>query len=670
MTHPIAPELLLLPLLLCTALTLIFITFYKHTNAGIRAIVFVSLACLGFRYETWRLMDTLNFDNIWAGTVSLLIFAAELLLFVHFLCCSFLEIKVRDRRAEADAREKVVLAGQYVPHVDVFITTCNEPIEVVSKAIIGCQAMDYPHKTVYLLDDGNRLEMRALCQQYQCRYISRVSNEHYKAGNLNNALAQTKGALVACFDADFIPTRNFLMRTVGFFMDDSVALVQTPQNFYNSDPIEKNLGLFGVITNEQELFFKKVQPSRDAANAVICCGTSFVIRRSALNQVGGFSTVSITEDYLTSIELHAHGYQGVYLNEMLSVGDAPGSIGDYIHQRTRWCRGILQALFSSANPLFRKGLTLKQRVYHFMSIFYWITSLSRIILLMTPLFFLIGGLYPIHATLEGIVFYFLPFYLSYLILENWLSGGKRSPIWSDLYECLVCFPVFITTVSCLLKPFGIPFRVTPKLQGATQISFNVSVAYPLLVMLLLYFLGFVLALKNWSWQSDHLPVIVNVAWGIYNIVILWLAIQICFDVPQAREEIVFVCQQPAALKTSGMTSPVVITEMSSKGVLVEFPQNSFAVIPKTGNPLTIDIPNLQLYHVPVQTGRKRHGPPVGAACVYLHFGALSQEQNRRLIELLFCEKPQWPEQSFRENTYLWNFLKSVFRLYPLTAKNN
>jgi cellulose synthase (UDP-forming) len=686
----ISPDLLYLPVLLCVALCLVLITFYSHHQAVIRGVVFTGLLLLGLRYEAWRLMDTLNLENPWVGTISVMIFLAEMTLFLHFALCSFLEIWQTDRTVETQANYERMLTEEYTPWVDVYITTYNEDPSIVKKAIIGCQAMAYAHKTVYLLDDGNRPEMKRLSEQYQCQYIARSVNTHYKAGNLNHALGLTQGEFIACFDADFIPTTDFLLKTLGYFDENSqVALVQTPQSFYNSDPIENNLGLFGMITNEQELFFKKVQPSRDASNAVICCGTSYVIRRSSVEEIGGFPTTSITEDFLTSIALHAKGYQVVYVNEMLSAGDAPGNIGDYINQRIRWCRGIIQSLYSPQNPLFLKGLTLQQRAYHTLGIYYWVTSMARVMLMLTPLFFLIFDMLPIQTTPEEIIFYFLPFYLSYLLLENWLCGGKRSPFWSDLYECLISFPVVLTVVQTLLKPLGTPFQVTPKLNGTKQFSFNDSVAYPILVVFLLYGLGFVLQFKNWVWEVEHAPAIVNLIWGGYNLTILWLTLQICCDVPQKREEIAFLCKQKGALHVNQVEYPITICEISSQGVLMEFPIGSLSSQPKedksflsegvalpfdllSANSLSLVMPGVvaprehawvsiqNLQYCATQTQDN------GAVQILsAEFGPLTVEQERCITETLFCQPGRWFDRSLKESIYFWNLVKSIFRLYPL-----
>jgi cellulose synthase (UDP-forming) len=663
----VIPEFLYLPLLLCVILSLIITTFFKNDTPAIRGIIWVSLAFLGLRYETWRFTQTLNLDTPLLALLSMTIFAAEIVLYVHFLVCSALEIWRKDRTAESERVQERYQRSKYTPSVDVYITTYNEPLDIVRATILGCQAMDYDNFNVYVLDDGNRPEMKALANECACLYIARNNNKHYKAGNLNNALTLTDGELIACFDADFIPTRNFLKRTVGYFQETDVAIVQTPQNFYNSDPIENNLGLFGVITNEQELFFKKVQTARDAANAVICCGTSYVIRRNALNEMRGFPTVSITEDFLTSIELHAKGYRVVYLNELLSAGDAPGNIGIYINQRIRWCRGILQTLFSTANPLFKVGLDLKQRIYHSLGIFYWFTVFARIVLLLTPLLYLIFAVYPVRATVEEVLYFFFPYYLTYLFLENWMNGGKRSPIWSDLYEIVVAFPILLTIIATLSKPFGTAFYVSPKMQSTRNISLNTAAAYPLFMVFLLYCLGFMIQYKNWAWQYDHGSTVVNIVWGLYNLVLIWLALQICFDVPQNRSEVVFNTEQPGTLNWIDHQTgepklmPVLASEISLIGATLEVPEMP------PGSQGTLDIPGLGLSGFPILLiASESPTPPF----IRIHYHGLSIAQQRQLVDALFCEPGQWQELTVKENNFWWNFIQSIFRLYPLIKTAN
>ncbi len=109
--------------------------------------------------------------------------------------------------------------------------------------------MDYPNKTVYILDDTRRPHIKAIAEELGCKYITRRDNKHAKAGNLNNALKQTNGEFISIMDADFVPFKNFLTRTVGFFQNSKIDLVQTPQYFYNPDYHARNLGLDCILPN-------------------------------------------------------------------------------------------------------------------------------------------------------------------------------------------------------------------------------------------------------------------------------------------------------------------------------------------------------------------------------------------------------------------------------------
>src|SRR5439155_608551 len=117
--------------------------------------------------------------------------------------------------------------------VDVFITCYNEPVELVRETVHAALAIAYPHRT-WVLDDGNSPAMRAMAEQAGSGYIVRSEEwqgrqRHAKAGNLNNALAQTDGEFVMVLDADQVPSPRILDRVLGYFVDERVAFVQTPQ---------------------------------------------------------------------------------------------------------------------------------------------------------------------------------------------------------------------------------------------------------------------------------------------------------------------------------------------------------------------------------------------------------------------------------------------------------
>src|SRR3990170_1102725 len=360
------------------------------------ALAFVGLA-LQLRYLAWRGLDTLVFSSP-AVYVSLALFAAEIYSFIQLLLFYFQIARPTSPRADLEGLP-------CLPEVEVFVPTYDEPLEVIERTAVCCLGMDYPGKTVYILDDGRRPQVEQLASRLGCRYLTRPNNRHAKAGNINEALARTSGELVLIFDADHAPVRSFLRETVGFFSDPRVAFVQTAQHFYNPDPFQHNLLLQRVFTNEQDLFFKGIMPGRDRYNAAFWTGSGAVFRRCALQEVGGVRPETLTEDFHTSLELHSRGWRSIHLNRVLSAGLSPESYSGYILQRLRWAHGAFQTWWR-ANPLFRKGLSLGQRLCYYSSIHYFMFGWARIVFLLAPLAFLLFQWIPLRATpLELAVFY-------------------------------------------------------------------------------------------------------------------------------------------------------------------------------------------------------------------------------------------------------------------------
>lgn len=339
-----------LPLLLVSGLFAL-LWDSRRDHQQVRAVVALVPALLVLPYLVWRVTDTLvvpdaqgTLAQVWVWLVA----GVELLAFVEMGTFLLIMSRINQRSAQVDALGSSNAMG--TPHVDVFIPTYNEPLEVLEKTILGASAIDYPAKTVWVLDDGRRDWLRTYCAQKGVRYLTRPDNRHAKAGNLNHALGHASGAFVCVFDADFVPSRAFIRRTLGLFTDPTVGIVQTPQHFYNKDPIQTNLGLMQEYPDEQRLFFDQMAASRDAWDASFCCGSCSIMRREAIDAAGGIPTESITEDLLTTLVMLRKGYRTVYLNERLSMGLAAESIEGFFVQRERWCRGAIQSLFLPWGP--------------------------------------------------------------------------------------------------------------------------------------------------------------------------------------------------------------------------------------------------------------------------------------------------------------------------------
>ncbi len=654
---------LLLPSTTGLAITFLIIQLFPSSPpVWARATVSGILLLMGLRYIVWRLFVTLNLSDPLNGSLSLLLFAIEVMAFVTNLGSIVQMNCTTDRSPEADRMSEAVIKGTYCPWVDVLVPTYNEPVELLRRTIIGCQAMDYAYKRIYLLDDQRRPAMRSLAEELGCFYINRPDNRHAKAGNINNALKQMSGELVVLFDADFIPTRNFLTRTVGFFQNYQVALVQTPQTFYNSDPIANNLGLKSIVANEQDMFFRVLQPGRDAINAVICCGTSFVVRRKNIDKIGGIPTESIAEDLLTSLKIQAAGYRVLYLNEALSAGAAAENVGGYIDQRSRWGQGTLQTLFCKTNPLTMPGLNLGQRFFHGLGLLYWPLAGLQVVILLMPLAYLLLGLAPLQVEFNEMLVFWLPYYLVSLVVFAWLNGRTRSVFWADVYTTLICFTLAVMVVKTFISPFGKGFKVTPKGISSQGIKVNWHVASPLFVALALYTIAVGIHLFGLQRTTNSDSLALNLFWGIYNMCVLALTIQVAIDVPQQVLSLDFPHQLSCKLCFGNQQFEGITVNLSEKITMIKFASTVLPTqLPTTG---FLHIPSIGLSHLPVVFQSKNL--VVGTHEVKLEFTNLDLKQERQLVEFLFCQPGQWQKTHISEAKSLWSFFSSVFRLYPLT----
>jgi cellulose synthase (UDP-forming) len=235
-------------------------------------VVVVLTAMLGLDYVLWRWFFSVNWDAWWIGVPLVL---AETYSLVDSLLFGLGMWRLRERGEPPPPPEDVT--------VDVFIATYNEPIELVMNTARAAQRITYPHRT-WILDDGNRPEMRAAAEAEGIGWLTRSADwagmpRHAKAGNLNNALLNTDGEFMLILDADQVPHPEILDRTLGYFEDEKMALVQTPQFFVNV-PVEDPLG------SQAPLFYGPIQQGKDGWNSAFFCGSNAVIRREALMQLG------------------------------------------------------------------------------------------------------------------------------------------------------------------------------------------------------------------------------------------------------------------------------------------------------------------------------------------------------------------------------------------------
>lgn len=357
--------------------------FPKSRKASL--VLVVMSVTITARYLFWRLTDTLVFEHVFQSILAFGLLAAEayagILLGLSYLQTAYpLERKPVPLPANP---------GEW-PTVDVYIPSYNESLDLVRPTVFAAMSMDWPRDkmNVWILDDGRREDFRAFAEEVGCGYIIRPDDLGAKAGNINHALRHTTGEYVAIFDRDHAPTRAFLQLTLGWLVRNArIALVQTPHHFYSPDPFERNLARKRHVPNEGLLFYGLTQQGNDMWNAAFFCGSCAVIRRSALEEIGGVPHQTVTEDCHCAFLLQQRGWHTAFLRVPLAAGLATERLALHVGQRMRWARGMLQ-IMRQENTLFAPGLYLYQRLCYFTSGFSFMFSLPRIVFLTSPLAFL------------------------------------------------------------------------------------------------------------------------------------------------------------------------------------------------------------------------------------------------------------------------------------------
>jgi cellulose synthase (UDP-forming) len=532
---PYIDAVTLAPLALVIAGHLLF----RHTLKWRLGITLTTWAAV-FYYLHWRLTVTMPWDESgWRfGWPAICLFIEIVSLFDAAILYLALTRRA-DRSGEADAGEARLRAAPpaTLPVVDVFIATYNEPREVLEKTILGCLALDWPDARVWVLDDGRRTWLRDYCEAKGAGYITRPDNKGAKAGNINHALSVTGAAFVAVFDADFIPRRDFLMRTMGFFDDPKIGIVQVPHSFYNHDPMQSNLSLRGSMPDDQRFFFEAIMPGRDAWDGAFCCGSNSVTRRQLFDDIGGgLPEGSITEDMLLTLASLRNGYITRYLNEPLAHGLAPESVAAFFVQRQRWAQGGIQILHLKEGPL-GPGIGLIHRLLFLPTS--WISqSLMTIFSFITPIVFMWLNLPPlVGVDLAGVIHYALPMMVGLVGGITMLAAGRYFPAASHILGCFQSFRILPVAIQTLFRPKGLIFKVTPKGSAAAGAGWETGIWFTasLLIALTVAGLGFN-AHPDFRIIDEQALMPIMVFWGTLNVIVLLLVAMMCLQKSPMRAE--------------------------------------------------------------------------------------------------------------------------------------
>lgn len=544
-------------MLLVVGLGLILPTFVNRFDNRHRAVLMGIGILLGLRYAWWRGTETLAPLGLTVDCLaSWSLFAIELAALASAVSAAILMTRIRERGPEADAHADWWAPGP-APRVAVLIATYNEDREVLERSIVGALALDWPDAQVCVLDDGKRDWLREFCKAQGARHITRPDNKGAKAGNINHTLnmLQAEGPpdFFAVLDADFVPHRNFLRRTIALFHDSKTGLVQTPQHFFNADPVQHNLGLSRSYPDEQRFFFDHMQPARDGWGLAICCGTSSVARWQAVAELGGLPTDSITEDFMLTLALQDIGWETHYLNEPLTEGLAPEGLKEYITQRARWCLGLMQIARGRMGPLSSNNLRLRDRWSVIDSVLYWLTTFPfRVAALYYPLLYWFFNVTVVDASVPEVLSYFGVYFLWTVISFNLLSPGMLVPVLKDVSQHLGAIQISRAAITGILKPHGHPFSVTAKGGDRSKLQVQWRLMTPFIAVLVLTLTGLLLGIvwNRFAFYDAGDGKAVILFWTFYNLFVLCFVLIACIELPR-RERHVADTPERAIFATEG-----------------------------------------------------------------------------------------------------------------------
>lgn len=527
------------PSLLVLGIGLGIAPFLPRTSSWARGAFMLLGAFFSIRYLLWRLTETvaplgLTLDALASWSFALIEAATIVSSLSAFLILS------RHRSRSPDADRNLSWVESATPKVAVVIATYNEEWPVLERTLAGTLASQYSNKTIHVLDDGRRAWLGERCAEMGVEHVTRPNNDHGKAGNINHFLRELRRRgeepeFVAVLDADFVPHQDFLARTLALFADDGIGLVQTPQHFFNPDPIQHNLGISRSYPDEQRFFFDYMQPSRDAWDIAVCCGTSSIVRWTALDAIGDFPTSSVTEDYMLTSVLKMKGYSTAYLNEPLSEGLAPEGLKEYITQRSRWCLGLMQIVRSPAGPFSREPLRLRDRWSVLDSCLYWLTTFPfKIACFVYPLLYWFFGVTVVDAQLYEVISYFGPFYLATMVFLNFVSIGMFVPLVNDISQLVGAWEISISAITGLLKPRGHAFKVTMKGGDRDRIVVQWPIMRRFMALFILTVVGLMIGLTSDYLFDAHAGEgkIVILFWTLYNLLVLAGTMLVCVELPR------------------------------------------------------------------------------------------------------------------------------------------
>jgi cellulose synthase (UDP-forming) len=669
-----------------TIILMFYFMFTKNESQVVDMYIKISAIYMVYRYLYWRITQSMAYDGFFDFLGTFMIFFAETYSTILFSLGLFTSIMILTRRV-------VNLEGvpnEELPRVDVFVPSYNEPFQMVADTVLAAKMFEYPPENlaVHVLDDGGtdqkcndsnpdkakearerRQMFLEFAEQTESDYLTRALNLHAKAGNMNSALKVTNGDLVLILDCDHIPTSDFLQNTVGWFMKvPKIFLVQTPHAFYNPDPVEKNLNIFGFAPAENEMFYKYIQRGHDFWDSSFFCGSAAIIRRKYLTIIGGIAGDTITEDAETALTLHAAGLKSAYIAIPMVRGLQAESFDGLVLQRIRWTQGMIQ-IFILKNAWKYGGLSWFQKMSYTSASFFWFFPFARILYLTAPLFYILFGLKVYVATDMELLAYTTPHLMVAIFISQFIYGNVRWGYFSDVYESSLAIFTLPAAIEVMMNPTDPEFEVTPKGEDSSKDRVS-NLAIQFVWFSSLFIFGFIVGIYKWfKYPELHNALTMTMAWLTFNSIFVVTSLAIASEKKQLRQYIRVPSNEKAILKVNGETYIGRILDLSLSGLAIHFSKKTVEILKiklSQGQELKVLIYDVdgRLFTI--------HGNFVRFlfnSRFAMNFKDADTDINlrRKLIALVFGETTRWHEMDFQEDPR--SPFSSLWMLFSNAAKS-
>lgn len=367
---------------------------------------------------------------------------------------------------------RVAFITTIVPHI--------EPKELLHKCLPAMVKANYNHDT-WLLDEGNDPEVKEICRLYGVKHFTRHGVEKFnttegkytrtKGGN-HNSWYETYGNdydFVAQIDTDFVPDEDFLIKTLGHFKDPKVAFVGTPQIYGNTHKSLVALGASQQLLN----FYGAILRGLSGMGMNMLIGANHVLRVEAFKQVGHY-TAHITEDLITGMKLHAHGWRSVYVPYALAIGEGPANWESYFNQQFRWAYGCIDILFRHSWDYYKK-MPLRQSIYYFLLQQHYFSGVAMAISTLLISFFFSFGIQSANIDLFRFVLVYTTLLVICWLMSVWLQ--KYDVEWKNEARLflagrlvsIAAWPIWFLAFVKVLSGNKIAYKITPK---GDKLAFN------------------------------------------------------------------------------------------------------------------------------------------------------------------------------------------------------